>query len=207
MRLLACCLNSGNTVHRSPVCDHPRHLTCNMLTVIHTFIISTVGIYNSYGNGRYVREGLRSVMRVPVIYAVVIAIVLQLMNFEIPTAFMEIIEMLGAASIPIVMLILGMQLADMKFGHSRVTEVTGLVTMRMVVSPVIATGLTVFMPIDDTFKLVFIILNAMPVAANATMIAAAYNTKPDTVSLGALLTTLLSLIALPIWLWVLGIGV
>ena len=78
-------------------------------------------------------------MRVPVIYAVVIAIVLRLMNFEIPTAFMEIIEMLGAASIPIVMLILGMRLADMKFGHSRVTEVTGLVTMRMVVSPVIAT--------------------------------------------------------------------
>ena len=181
-----------------------------MLTVIHTFIISTVGIFiASYGNGAAitVREGLRSVMRVPVIYAVVIAIVLQLMNFEIPTAFMEIIEMLGAASIPIVMLILGMQLADMKFGHSRVTEVTGLVTMRMVVSPVIATGLTVFMPIDDKFKLVFIILNAMPVAANATMIAAAYNTKPDTVSLGALLTTLLSLIALPIWLWVLGVGV
>ena len=88
-----------------------------------------------------------------------------------------------------------------------VSDVTGPVTMRMVVSPVIATGLTVFMPIDDTFKLVFIILNAMPVAANATMIAAAYNTKPDTVSLGALLTTLLSLIALPIWLWVLGIGV
>src|SRR5699024_2951546 len=102
-----------------------------MLTVILTLIIISVGVsIASYDNGAAitVREGLRSVMRVPVIYAVVIAIVLQLMNFEIPTAFMEIIEMLGAASIPIVMLILGMQLADMKFGHSRVTEVTGLVT-------------------------------------------------------------------------------
>lgn len=181
-----------------------------MLTVIHTFIISTIGIFiASYGNGAAitVREGLRSVMRVPVIYAVVIAIILQLVNFEIPAAFMEIIEMIGAASIPIVMLILGMQLANMKLGQSSVTEVSAVVVLRMVVSPMIAMSLTMFMPIDDTFKLVFILLNAMPVAANATMIAAAYNTKPDTVSLGAFITTLLSLIMLPIWLWVLGIGV
>ena len=181
-----------------------------MLTVIHTFIISTVGIFiASYGNGAAitVREGFQSVMRVPVIYAVLTAIIFQLINFEIPAAFMEIIEMIGAASIPIVMLILGMQLAEMKLGHSGMTEVTGLVVMRMAISPLIAMGLTLFMPVDDTFKLVFIILNAMPVAANATMIAAAYNTKPDTVSLGAFITTLLSLITLPVWLFVLGIGV
>ncbi|CEA03070.1 Membrane transport protein [Jeotgalicoccus saudimassiliensis] len=180
-----------------------------MLTVIHTFIISTVGIFiASYGNGAAitVREGIRSVMRVPVIYAVMIAVIMQLLNFDIPPQFMEVIEMIGAASIPIVMLILGMQLADMKLGHSKITEVTGLVVMRMVVSPLIAMVLTLFMPIDEIFKLVFIILNAMPVAANATMIAAAYNTKPDTVSLGAFVTTVLSLIALPVWLYVLGIG-
>lgn len=180
-----------------------------MLTVIHTFIISTVGIFiASYGSGAAitVREAVQSVMRVPVIYAVLTAIIFQLINFEIPAAFMEIIEMIGAASIPIVMLILGMQLAEMKLGHSGMTEVTGLVVMRMAISPLIAMGLTLFMPVDDTFKLVFIILNAMPVAANATMIAAAYNTKPDTVSLGAFITTLLSLIALPVWLFVLGIG-
>ena len=62
------------------------------------------------------------------------------------------------------------------------------------------------MPIDDTFKLVFIILNAMPVAANATMIAAAYN-KTGYCFSWCIAYDLLSLIALPIWLWVLGIGV
>ncbi|MFC3418952.1 AEC family transporter [Salinicoccus hispanicus] len=179
-----------------------------VLMVLHGFIISTVGIFiASFGNGATisVKEAVVSIFRIPVIYGALAGILIQLADITIDDKLMEIIEMTGNASIPVVMLILGMQLAQITKEKFKVKNITTVIAVRMIISPIIAMILVMFMPIDDTMKAVFIILNAMPVAANSTMLAVQFNVKPNLVSFSTLVTTLFSLITIPICLYLLGV--
>lgn len=179
-----------------------------VLMVLHTFIISTVGIFiASFGKGATVtvRESVISVFKIPVIYGAIAGVGFQLVNINIHESLMEIIQMTGNASIPVVMLILGMQLAKITKEQFNVTDISIVVVIRMVASPLIAAALVPIMPVDETMQLVFILLNAMPVAANTTMLAVQFNVKPNSVSFATLLTTLLSLITIPICLLLFGV--
>lgn len=179
-----------------------------VLMVLHGFIISTVGIFiASFGSGGTisVKDAILSIFRIPVIYGAAAGLLFQLMDITIDDKLMDILQMTGNAAIPVVMLILGMQLAEIRKENFELRNINAVVLIRMVVSPIAAMVLVMFMPVDETMKMVFIILNAMPVAANSTMLAVQFNVKPNLVSFSTLVTTLLSLLTIPFFLYLIGI--
>jgi len=179
-----------------------------VLMVLHGFIISTVGIFiASFGSGGTisVKDAILSIFRIPVIYGAAAGLLFQLMGITIDEKLMDILQMTGNAAIPVVMLILGMQLAEIRKENFELRNINAVVLIRMVVSPIAAMVLVMFMPVDETMKMVFIILNAMPVAANSTMLAVQFNVKPNLVSFSTLVTTLLSLLTIPLFLYLIGI--
>ncbi|WP_411842761.1 AEC family transporter [Salinicoccus sp. HZC-1] len=179
-----------------------------VLMVLHGFLISTIGIFiASFGGGATisVKDAIISIFRIPVIYGAIAGVVFQLANITIDEKLMEIIQMTGNASIPVVMLILGMQLAQIKKENFELKNINAVIAIRMIISPVVAMGLVLFMPVGETMKMVFIILNAMPVAANSTMLAVQFNVKPNLVSFSTLVTTLLSLLTIPLFLYLVGV--
>lgn len=179
-----------------------------VLMVLHGFIISTVGIFiASFGSGGTisVKDAILSIFRIPVIYGAAAGLLFQLMDITIDDKLMDILQMTGNAAVPVVMLILGMQLAEIRKENFELRNINAVVLIRMVVSPVVAMVLVMFMPVDETMKMVFIILNAMPVAANSTMLAVQFNVKPNLVSFSTLVTTLLSLLTIPFFLYLIGI--
>ena len=179
-----------------------------VLMVLHGFIISTVGIFiASFGSGGTisVKDAILSIFRIPVIYGAAAGLLFQLLDITIDEKLMDILQMTGNAAIPVVMLILGMQLAEIRKENFELRNINAVVFIRMVVSPIAAMVLVMFMPVDETMKMVFIILNAMPVAANSTMLAVQFNVKPNLVSFSTLVTTLLSLLTIPFFLYLIGI--
>lgn len=179
-----------------------------VLMVLHGFIISTVGIFiASFGGGATisVKDAIVSIFRIPVIYGAIAGIAFQLGNITIDEKLMDIIQMTGNAAIPVVMLILGMQLAQIKKENFELKNINAVIFIRMIISPVVAMILVLFMPVDETMKIVFIVLNAMPVAANSTMLAVQFNVKPNLVSFSTLITTLLSLLTIPLFLYLIGV--
>lgn len=179
-----------------------------VLMVLHGFVISTVGIFiASFGSGATitVREAVTNIFKIPVIHGAIAGVLFQLFNIRLDEGIMDIVEMTGNAAIPVVMLILGMQLARITKESFAIKDVTAVVSIRMIISPVIAALLVLVMPVDETMKMVFILLNAMPVAANSTMLAVQFNVKPNVVSFSTLITTLISIITIPICLYLLGV--
>lgn len=179
-----------------------------VLMVLHGFVISTVGIFiASFGSGATitVKEALINIFKIPVIHGAVAGVVFQLLDISLDAGIMDIIEMTGNAAIPVVMLILGMQLARITKESFDIKDVTAVVSIRMIISPVVAALLVLVMPVDDTMKMVFILLNAMPVAANSTMLAVQFNVKPNVVSFSTLITTLISIITIPVCLYLIGV--
>lgn len=177
-----------------------------IIMIIHSLIQTTIGIFiASYGSERSttIKEALMNVVKMPVLYGVVLGILFQLLHIELPPTIIEGVSLLGAASIPTVMLILGMQLTEIKsqkFDYKYINAVTGI---RMIISPLAAVLLVSFFPINDLLKNVFILLAAMPVAVNTTILAVQFDTKPNFVSFTTLITTLVSLLTIPLTLYLL----
>lgn len=177
-----------------------------IIMVIHAFLMNSIGIFiASKGSEKSstAKDALICVLKVPVLYGVILGVALQVMKVELPSPIIDGIHLVGSASIPTVMLILGMQLAEIKAQKFQWRYVNTVILVRMAVSPLIAAGLVSFMPVDDLIKAVFILLAAMPVAANITMLAVQFDVEPDLISFTTLVTTLLSLGTIPFTLFLL----
>ena len=171
--------------------------------VIHAFLMNTIGIFiASYGSEKTtsIKDSLMSVIKMPVLYGFLFGVLFQLLHIELPYTIQDGISLVGSASIPTVMLILGMQLAEIKPQKFELKYVNTVTIFRMLISPLLAVVLVNFMPVNDMIKNVYILLAAMPVAANTTLLAVQFNVKPDLTSFTTLVTTLLSLVTIPLTL-------
>ncbi|OMP66483.1 AEC family transporter [Domibacillus epiphyticus] len=179
-----------------------------IIMVFQAFLMNTIGLFAASFGGEEettLKQSLHRVVRMPVIHGAILGVALQLINVHIPSTIMDAISLVADASIPTVMLVLGMQLAVIATKRVAYRFVNSVTVIRMVVSPLLAVVIVSFMPINDLLKEVMILLAAMPAAANTTMFAIQFGTEPDLVSFTTLLTTLLSIITLPLVLFFLGV--
>ncbi|MBO0588542.1 AEC family transporter [Sporosarcina sp. E16_8] len=179
-----------------------------IMMVFQSLLMNTVGIFFASIGGEEkstLRQSAQRVIRMPLIYAAFLGIVLQLVSAPIPTAIMEAISLVADASIPTVMLVLGMQLAAISRKRVAYRYVSAVSTIRMIASPLIAVGILYFMPVNDLLRAVIIVQASMPAAANTTMLALQFGTEPDLVSFTTFLTTLISIITIPVVLFFLGV--
>ncbi|QIQ22243.1 AEC family transporter [Zophobihabitans entericus] len=175
-----------------------------ILMVLQQFIMSTIGVYFAAKGSEYSisqKEVFKRVFRMPIAYGALLGIMFQLLHIPLSDQIMLAVSMIGDSSIPVIMLILGMQLATLHIRQVEIAKVSFALLIRMVVSPLVALVLVYFMPIDYMSKQVLIVLAAMPSAANTTLLSVQFNTKPEMVSSATFLSTLISLITLPIVLW------
>lgn len=210
MMLGAVFMNSGN--YGAPVAlfafgNEGFHIAV-IIMVIHSLFMNSLGIFfASVGSkeNASVKEALRAVLRMPVLYGAVLGVVLQLTHVPIHPAIMDGVSLIADASIPVVMLVLGMQLASMSRKRVNYAMMSVTSVIRMIVSPLLAALILYFMPLDPLIKSVLILQAAMPAAANTTMLALQFNTEPDLVSFTTLITTVISIISIPIVLFFLGV--
>ncbi|SHM70709.1 AEC family transporter [Gracilibacillus kekensis] len=178
-----------------------------ILMVLQTLIMCTVGIYfaaKGGAQGRPVRiSPLKDVIRVPIIYGAILGIILNLLGIHMNDQMMTAVDMVADATIPTIMIVLGMQLAQIKLSDVEVGRVSLAVTFRLILAPIIAYFLTLPLPLDGMVKDILIVMAAMPTAANTTMYALQFGSRPGYVSSVTLISTLLSIITLPILLLIL----
>lgn len=179
-----------------------------IMMVFQSLLMNTVGIFFASIGGEEkstLRQSAQRVIRMPLIYAAFLGIGLQLVSVTVPSSLMEAISLVADASIPTVMLVLGMQLAAISRKRVAYRYVSAVSIIRMAVSPLIAAGILYFMPVNDLLKAVIIVQASMPAAANTTMLALQFGTEPDLVSFTTFITTLISILTIPLVLFFLGV--
>lgn len=178
------------------------------MMIFQSFLMNTVGIFFASMGGEKnatLRESLQRVVRMPLIHAALLGIGLQLLAVPLPVPLMQGVSLIADASIPTVMLVLGMQLAAIVRRKVVYRYVSAVVIIRMFISPVIAVIILSFLPVNDLLKSVIIVQSAMPAAANTTMFALQFGTEPDLVSFTTFITTIISIATIPIVLFLLGV--
>ncbi|MBO8172508.1 MAG: AEC family transporter [Bacillaceae bacterium] len=170
------------------------------IMILHTIVMSTIGIYYA-ARGKYsVKNALRSVMKMPIMHALIIALIWQKFQIPLPQNFEKIIDMVGNAAIPTIMLVLGMQLAEIKLKNIRWPELNLAIFLRLIMSPLIAAGLVWILPVETLLGKVMIVEAAMPASAIMTLYALQYESDPDLVSTITFVGTILSALTLTLLL-------
>lgn len=215
MILSSCFMNSGN--YGTPVIlilfGASGFDLAIIIMVLQQFIMSTIGIYYAAKGSDQITEGssakfaLIRAIKMPVAYGAFLGIIFQQCHIPISQSFMMSIAMIGDSSIVIIMVILGMQLAMIQLKEIDLPKLSVSLLVKLFLSPLIAYALVYPLPISETYKTILIILAAMPAAANTTLQAVYFNTEPKLVSSATFISTILSLITLPIIMVLLGVSI
>ncbi len=171
---------------------------------IQSLIMNFFGVYYASRGSSGFRFAINAVMRMPATYAIIAAFFTQAMNLELHNNIVEMIDFVSVVAIPLMMVVLGMQLANISFKEFETGKVVIGSLVRLVGSPLIALGLALMMPISPFVGQVLVVLSATPAAATTTMYALEFRSKPELVSSITLVTTVFSILTLSILLTILA---
>ncbi|ELZ91871.1 transporter [Haloferax mucosum ATCC BAA-1512] len=223
--LVAAFPNSGN--YGVPVSSFAFGATGRSTAVVYLAVqgvlIYTLGVYiagagsssDSADASPGWRVGVRRVLRIPLIYAVVAALVVRWLGLVPPTdlAAMQTLKLVGDSSIPMMLLILGIQLAGADLGTT-LPEVGLVAGLKMVVAPAVAVGIALVAGFGDlTVARTFVLESAMPAAVTPLILVAEFGDAGDAtvsvaefVSAAVFATTLLSIPVLSVLIFLLDGG-
>jgi len=80
--------------------------------VVSSVLSYTLGVFVASHGTQSLKESLRSVVRLPHIYAVLVAFAVKLLGVGVPDLIFEPVNLMGQAAIPVMLVVLGMELAQ-----------------------------------------------------------------------------------------------
>lgn len=159
--------------------------------VTSTILMYTVGVFVASSGKSGYRKALTGVFKIPAVYGVVAAGVVILSKTTLPPPVMRPIELLSGASLPMMMLVLGMQLE--RAAKPENPLLIGLATvLTLVISPLLALGMVNVLGLSGAARQAAMIEASMPTAVVTTILALEYEVMPSFVTSVVFVSTLLS---------------
>lgn len=163
--------------------------------VVDAILVYTVGVVIASMGKESVGQSLKNLVKVPAIYAMVLALIFVYAGWKLPLPVERATRLLGEASIPTMLVLLGMQLRSVRLAGNIVPLVVAS-SVRLIVSPVLAIGLSMLFQIQGSFQQAGVMQAAMPAAVLTTVLATEYDVVPEFVTSVVFITTLLSIITI-----------
>lgn len=155
-----------------------------------------------YGSTGGVVSALVSTAKLPVMWAMVAAVAMRLLGWNLPTGVMNGVELLSQACLPMVLLALGIQLGAS--GRPRLTPAVWAGTVvRIGVMPGVSLGIGLLFGMHGLPLQSLVLASAMPSAVNAYLFAVEMDGDTRTVGDIVTVTTLLSFITVAFVTWAL----
>ena len=140
----------------------------------------------------------------PVTVAIVLSLIFILAGIQLPEILNTAFSKIGATATPLAMIYLGGVFAcmDVKKYICKL-DYYGIVVIKMLIFPVIFYLIQGLLPISAEIRMTMTLTSAMPVMSSVVMMANAYGTDGDYAMGGILVTTVCSIVTLPLVYWIL----
>ncbi len=172
----------------------------SVYVIIQMLITNTFGVFFAARSRFSVKDAVISVFRLPAVYAAVLAVLMRWFDLSMPTGVVKGISMTAQAYSPLVLTVLGTQMAGVKnatlSSSGQRAFLSGL-AVRLFLSPLLAFAGLTLLGIDGLLFSGLFILASMPVSVNSVILAEKFDAAPQIVSKCILWTTLASLVFLP----------
>lgn len=181
--------------------------------VLQGVLVQTLGVYLAGAGQEGWRSGLVRLMLMPQIYAVGAALLLRQIGPEMVTSSESVlndiyqgIALMGEATIPVLLVILGVQLAESRIESADGLQISVATIIKLFIAVPISYGLARLVGLDELSTKLAVVLGSMPTAVNVTILAVEFDLRPKMVSGVVSVSTALSLVTLTVLLGVLGAG-
>lgn len=169
-----------------------------------TFILYTAGLFIASMGELTWRQSLAQLLRLPPVYAAVLAVVVYTLRFNVPAPLMRAVEVAGEGAIPAMLLVLGMQMADLR-GVARWRLAVPAVGLRLIIGPLIGMLVAVLLGLEGLGRATSIIEASMPPAVFAIILATEFDLQAEVVTSIVVLSTLLSPLTVAMVITLLGL--
>lgn len=164
-----------------------------LINLVNVFVVYTIGVFY-YSRGEFsVRESLMNIVKLPVLWAAMVAITLNLIGY-IPSRAVDKTLMMGAyASMTMQLVLFGIYLYGIKLGEINL-RLTGWVNgTKFILIPVIAFFVLGMVEMDATVKGILFLELIVPLAVANVNLASLYNCSPRTVTVEVFTTSVVFL--------------
>jgi predicted permease len=168
-------------------------IVATLFYIPNTLIMNSLGIYIMAG--KHWRKNIKEVFKVPIIYAAVIGLIINLLGIKVPSQVVGPLELLSRITVPLVLIVLGYNLSRVKITSLPTTVLASF--LRMGVGFGIGLLIVSVLHITGLYRTIVIFDSAMPAAATASLLATKYDNEAGLVSSVVFLTTLASLVVIP----------
>lgn len=144
------------------------------------------------------KENIKSIMN-PGVIAGILAIVLFVMNIQVAAPVASFIKYLSQCVVPMSMILIGASMAqhELKTIFNEI-KMYWFLLIRLVIIPIAVALLVRQLPIDSQILGVFILMLAMPVGSIVVLVAMEQGADSSCCTKGSVVSTLLSIITIPI---------
>jgi len=152
------------------------------------------------GSTRGWRDGLATAVRFPVLQAALLGLFVNAINLQLPTGVMRGVSLLADAAVPLMLLALGLHLAQSRRWRPSSASAVAL-ALKLVLGPLIAYLIARAIGLEGLDVAVLVVMGGMPTAINTTILAAEFGGDLDQVAQTVILGTFAALITIPTVLW------
>lgn len=177
-------------------------LYISIFTIIDQLILWTIGVKltTPAGNGKFDPKKLIN----PSTVAIILAVIFVVAGIRVPGLVGIALEKIGATATPMAMIYLGAVFACMDIRtYVRYIEFYGIVLFKMILFPVVVYLLLGLFPVSDEIHLTIALLASMPAMSSIVMMAKASGSEGDYAMGGIFVTTICSIVTIPVVCWIL----
>jgi predicted permease len=166
-----------------------------------TPLLLTVGILIAriYGGQDGAGPLWRSLLRVPPLWAALVGVLLNLSGVAKPVALDQWLELLAAGVIPLMIFSLGLSLRWDTIDMNRLPTVIPIVLLQLFIAPLLVWGTAQGVGLEGVMLVGTVMEAAMPSMVIGIVLCDRYGLDTGLYAAAVTLTTLLSLVTLPLW--------
>lgn len=171
--------------------------------VTNSLLFNTAGVLIASLGHLDLRSALLGLFKVPAVYAVVLAAVLNYLHLVLPTPLERTISLAADGAIPLMIVLLGVELSRVQWSHS--VRAVGLsTTLRLIAAPAIALLIAGIFGFQGAARQANVTQSAMPAAVTNTILATEYGLDSSLVTAMIFVATILSPLTLTPLVYYLG---
>lgn len=168
-----------------------------IFNIAFNLLVWTVGVILYTGEKDF--KSMKKAIGNPALIAVIIGIILFVFSIKLPLAIATSLKLVGSTTTPISMIIIGSMLAEMQFKHIfSDLSIYYASLVRLIIVPLIIYIILKLLKVDEMLLNICVILQAMPAAVSAAIIAEKYGGDAVLASQCVFITTIISGITIPI---------
>jgi predicted permease len=170
-----------------------------------TPLLLTLGVLTAgnYGEIKTDRNPGMALLKVPALWAAIIAIILNTSTITPPAWLQGLLELLASAVVPLMLVALGLSLELRSLKWRMIPVLTPVLVIQLIMMPMLALLLAYVSGLTDQYLVAVVLEAAMPCMVLGIVICDQFSLDTALFASAVTLSTVLSIITLPLWLLVL----